>query len=67
MKLDASDPEKAAKVNFAAAWLFATIGRMNAFNAEREHHGYAAGYDESAYVAAITDARKIAAGEDVEP
>lgn len=49
--LDSSDPGLAARVNFAAAWLFAETSMMNASSM---------GYNDAAYVQAMKDAVMLA-------
>ena len=58
--LDSSDPGLAARVNFAAAWLFAETSMMNAENTQRRQHDYSMAYSDAAYAQAMKDAMMLA-------
>lgn len=63
MKLDVSTPGAAARVNFAAAWLFCETSMMNAANAQFVRTGMEEpAYGSDSYVAAQESARAIAEG-----
>ena len=59
IRIDASDPGKAAMANFAAAWLFAQVSLMNAENMQRHACGNSMAYGEQSYVDAMVDAEHM--------
>jgi len=52
-KVDASDPGKAAAVNWATAVLYARTVAMHDYNADRLRNGYSIGYEPGNFEAEI--------------
>ena len=60
MKIQANDPGQAARLAFAAAWLFSRTSEMNAENDGRSADGAHLAYDGAAFTAIQREAVEIA-------